>query len=105
MELKEYKVKIIARSTEDFNFIENKLKSLPKLIYNQIEFAENLYFDFGFISCKFNVKMDDENNIYLPDSISEIRCNGDIICKGFIFKIPTEMLEYKINYFLIPCLL
>lgn len=85
----ENKPKIIAKTSEEFKEIEDKLKNLSELIFSQIEIAE----DQCLMGLTCNFKKNTNTTTFLPKETTQITNFGDYIgvyCGDFFFKIPKE---------------
>lgn len=90
---KEIKPKILAESVEEFQKVEEKLLSLPKSVYRQIEKADN----YVGLTCFFKKKFSDrDSTTFLPKGtvrISDFGKNYDYYAAyfgDFLFKIPKD---------------
>ena len=94
----EYNIKITAETPEKFKEIQEKIYSLPDCIRNQIESA---LMGFVGIVCTFKNTFHTERKFILPEYTTQIENFGDYIgiyAGSFFFKIPKEMMEYKLSY-------
>lgn len=86
----EDKPKIVAKTSEDFQKIEEKLKTLPELIYSGIEIVEG----FGLLGLECKIRKTYGNTrIYLPKSTTQITDFDSYIgaySQDFFFKIPKD---------------
>jgi hypothetical protein len=93
---KEIKPKIVAESVEEFQKVEEKLLSLPKSVYRQIEKADNSTHLVG-LTCFFKKKFGDrDSTTFLPKGTARISDFGKdydyyaAYFGDFLFKIPKD---------------
>lgn len=90
---------IIAKTSAGFAAVEAALATLPKIVADQIETAENHHL-MGF-KCQLRVGYETSQNFYLPTDVKMIVDRGDevsIHCHGkFYFFIP-KVKDFKISY-------
>ncbi len=87
-------VKITANSVEQFSAISEKLKELPKSVYEQILIAEQSAVG---IKCTLKQAYGQSNTIMVPADVDKICDFGDhigIYTKHFYIEIPYES-EHK----------
>jgi hypothetical protein len=94
----EYSIKITARSIEEYTEIQEKIYSLPDYIRSQIESASKQLHG---IECIFNNNFNTERRFNLPSYTTQIQAFDDyvgIYAGDFFFKVPKEVMKYKISY-------
>jgi hypothetical protein len=85
--MSEHKVKIIADSAEKFKIIEDKLKTLPEAVYDQIETAERGLVG---IHCSIPDNFKSGRRIWFPKETTQIEHFEDYIgvyCEDFFFQL------------------
>jgi hypothetical protein len=90
---------ITAISKDEFEKIESSLKELPERVLSQIENVKGQSL-LG-MECLFVQTYKNENTIYLPNNVSQIKDFGNYIgiyTSDFFFKIDGDLYKSKLNY-------
>ena len=98
--MSEKRYKVISQSIEEFKKLEDKLKTLPESVMNQVETIEQ---GFSYIKCTFFKLYDNKVIIYIPsDNLNMCNVNSDgFRCYNdeFIFEMElTEKQQVEIRF-------
>ena len=88
---------ITASNIDEFNKIVDLLNGMNEKIFNQVEAVR---FD-GFFNAKVRFKRWIKENVYLPESTTQISDNGDYIgvyAEGYLIEIPVTEAKERYSY-------